>query len=868
MMKSSEIRSLFLQFFQEKNHLVLPSSSLVPEADPTLLLTNAGMVQIKPYFLGEATPPSPRLATVQKCFRTVDIEKVGNERTLTFFEMLGNFSVGDYFKEGAIAYAWEFLTRRVHLAPERLYPSIYPDDDEAFQAWQKIAGVPAERIVRLEDNWWEMGPVGPNGPDSEIYYDRGESFGCGKPSCGPGCDCPRFVEVWNLVFMQYYTDPTGVRTPLPTKNIDTGMGFERLTMILQDKPTVYETDLFMPIIERAAGVAGVRYGTNERVDFSLRVIADHSRAVTFLIADGVLPSNEGRGYILRRILRRAVRHGRLLGLERPFLSEMVGVVIQIMGSAYPELNQRRDFILKIVEMEEGRFSQTLTVGLSVLDQMIVKAREVGQDRLSGDDVFRLYDTFGFPVELTVELAREAGLSVDLEGFERAMERQREKARAAAKFGVGPRQSLEAYAQLPLDVTFLGYERLDATSQIVGMIVAGQLVGRMEAGDEGELVLRETPFYAEAGGQVGDTGTISNERGVAEVLDTQRPVPNLIVHRVRIVEGALLSGDIVEASVDADRRADIARHHSATHLLHKALREVLGTHVQQAGSLVAPDRLRFDFSHFRPVSPDEIAAIEARVNHEIQRNVPKQTTITTYQEALAAGAMALFGEKYGERVRMVCFGDYSCELCGGTHVERTGDIGYFLITSEASVGAGVRRIEAVAGQRADAIVREKLAVLDRLSKRLGGDVEARVQALLEELQEERRHVSQLQRQLAASQVDRLLRQATKVDGVNVISAAVQVPSQEALREMGDIVRERAGRGVVVLGSVINGKPGLVAMVTPGVGVNASELVRKVAGTIGGSGGGRPDVAQAGGRFPEKLDEALGQVVPLVRAQLER
>jgi alanyl-tRNA synthetase len=868
MMTSSDIRSLFLRFFQEKNHLVLPSSSLVPEADPTLLLTNAGMVQIKPYFLGEATPPSPRLASVQKCFRTVDIEKVGNERTLTFFEMLGNFSVGDYFKEGAIAYAWEFLTRRVHLAPERLYPSIYPDDDEAFQAWQKIAGVPAERIARLEDNWWEMGPVGPNGPDSEIYYDRGESFGCGKATCGPGCDCPRFVEVWNLVFMQYYTDPTGVRTPLPTKNIDTGMGFERLTMILQDKPTVYETDLFMPIIERAAAVAGVHYGAKERTDFSLRVIADHSRAVTFLIADGVLPSNEGRGYILRRILRRAVRHGRLLGIQQPFLSETVDRVIQIMGSAYPELHQRRDFIMKIVEMEEGRFSQTLTVGLSVLDQMIAKAREAGQDRLSGDDVFRLYDTFGFPVELTVELAREAGLSVDLEGFERAMERQREKARAAAKFGAGPRPSSEAYAQLPLDVTFLGYERLDATSQIVGMIVAGQLVGKMEAGDEGELVLRETPFYAEAGGQVGDTGKISNERGVAEVLDTQRPVPNLIVHRVRILEGSLLSGDIVEASVDAERRADIARHHSATHLLHKALREILGTHVQQAGSLVAPDRLRFDFSHFRPVSPDELAAIEARVNQEIQRNLPKETTITTYQEALAAGAMALFGEKYGERVRMVCLGDYSCELCGGTHVDRTGDIGYFLITSEESVGAGVRRIEAVAGQRADAIVREKLAVLDRLSKRLGGDVEARVQALLEELQEERRRVSQLQRQLAASQVDRLLRQATKVDGVNVISAAVQVPSQEALREMGDVVRERAGRGVVVLGSVINGKPGLVAMVTPGVRVNASELVRKVASTIGGSGGGRPDVAQAGGRFPEKLDEALDQVVPLVRAQLER
>jgi alanyl-tRNA synthetase len=868
MMTSSEIREKFLRFFQEKNHLVLPSSSLVPQGDPTLLLTNAGMVQIKPYFLGEAIPPSVRLTSVQKCFRTVDIETVGNERNLTFFEMLGNFSVGDYFKEGAIAFAWEFLTKRVGLAPERLYPSIYPDDEEAFQAWQKITGVPAERIVRLEDNWWAMGPVGPNGPDSEIYYDRGEAFGCGKETCGPGCDCARFLELWNLVFMQYYTDETGATTPLPSKNIDTGMGFERLTMILQDKPTVYETDLFWPIIERASAVAGVNYGTSERGNYSLRVIADHSRAVTFLIADGVLPSNEGRGYILRRVLRRAIRHGRLLGIQRPFLAETVLVVIRKMGQAYPELLQRQDFILKVVEMEESRFNQTLTVGLGVLDQMIATARETGQNQLSGEDVFRLYDTFGFPIELTVELARESGLTVDIEGFERAMERQKERARAASKFGAGPRQNFEAYAQLPLEVTFLGYERLDATSQIVGMIVGGQLVGKMECGDEGEIVLRETPFYAEAGGQVGDTGKIANERGVAEVLDTHRPVPNLIVHRVRIVDGSLLSGDMVEASVDAERRSDIARHHSATHLLHKALREVLGTHVQQAGSLVAPDRLRFDFTHFRPVSAEEISNVEARVNHEIQCNLTKETTITTYEEALAAGAMALFGEKYGERVRMVCLGDYSCELCGGTHVERTGDIGFFFITSEESVGAGVRRIEAVVGLPAERLVREKVAVLDRLTKRLGADVEGRVQALLEELQEERRRILQLQRQLAAGEVDRLLGQRVTVDGVNVISATVQAPSPEALREMGDVVRERAGRGVVVLGSVFNGKPGLVAMVTPGVGVNASDLVRKVAGTIGGSGGGRPDLAQAGGRFPEKLSEALDQVVPLVRAQLMR
>ena len=865
-MTSREIRQKFLRFFEEKNHLVLPSSSLVPQGDPSMLLTTAGMVQMKPFFLGEAVPPAPRLASVQKCLRTVDIDSVGDERHLTFFEMLGNFSVGDYFKDGAIAFAWEFLTTWVGLAPERIYPSIFPDDEDAFRAWQTIAGVSPERIVRLEDNWWKAGPIGPNGPDSEIYYDRGESYGCGKETCGPGCDCPRFLETWNLVFMQYYTDATGAITPLPRKNIDTGMGLDRLTMLLQDKRTVYETDLFLPIIERIATVAGVTYGTNERTDYSLRVIADHSRAVTFLIADGVLPSNEGRGYILRRILRRAVRHGRQLGIQHPFLTEAVQVVIDLMGDAYPELRQRRDFVVRVVEMEEGRFSQTLTIGLSVLDQLIAKARESGQKQLAGEDVFRLYDTYGFPVELTVELANEAGLGADVNGFEQSMARQREKARAASKFGAGARQNPEAYAQLPLEVTFLGYERLDATTQLVGMIVGGQLVGRMEVGDEGEVVLSETPFYAESGGQVGDTGKISNERGVADVLDTQRPAPNLIVHRVRITEGELLSGDIVEASVDAARRADIARHHSATHLLHKALRETLGTHVQQAGSLVAPDRLRFDFTHFRPVTPEEIAAIEARVNQEVQYNLPKETTITTYQEALAAGAMALFGEKYGDRVRMVCLGDYSCELCGGTHVDRTGDIGFFFIAAEESVGAGVRRIEAVVGQSADHLVRQRLSVLDRLAKRLGGDVEPRVHALLEELQEERRSVAQLQHQLAAGQVDRLLGQSVKVDGVNVISASVQAPNQEALRQMGDIVRERAGRGVVVLGSIFNGKPGLVAMVTPGVEVNASELVRKVAGTIGGSGGGRPDVAQAGGRYPEKLEQALQEVLPFVRARL--
>jgi alanyl-tRNA synthetase len=863
---STEIRQMFLKFFQQKSHVVLPSASLVPASDPTLLFTSAGMVQMKPFFLGEASPPAPRLATIQKVFRTVDIDKVGNERNLTFFEMLGNFSVGEYFKAEAIAFAWEFLTKWAEFPPERLYPTVFPDDDEAFELWQSVAGVPASRITRLDENWWAAGPVGPNGPDSEIYYDRGAEYSCGKETCAPGCDCPRFLEVWNLVFMQYETDVNGVRNPLPRKNIDTGMGLERLTMLLQGKQTVYETDLFFPIIELAAGVAGVSYGSAEQSDYALRVIADHSRAVTFLIADAVLPSNEGRGYILRRILRRAVRYGRKLGIQRAFLTETVGEVIRLFSPAYPELAQRADFVLRVVEIEEARFSQTLSIGLSLLEEIIATVRARGSAEISGEDVFRLYDTYGFPIELTTELAEENGLSVDLAGSERAMERQRALARAASRFAPGQRQSAEVYAQLPLDVTFLGYDRLNASSQIVGMMAGGQLLGELHAGDQGELVLRETPFYAESGGQVGDTGQIRNERGVADVLDTQRPVPNLIVHRVRVSEGSLLSGDVVEATVSFERRSDVARHHTATHLLHKALRETLGTHVQQAGSLVAPDHLRFDFTHFVSVSPEELAAIEARVNQEIRANLPKSTTITTYQEALTAGAMALFGEKYGEQVRMVCLGEYSCELCGGTHVERTGDIGYFLIESEASIGAGVRRIEARSGAAADRAVRDQLGVLERLGQRLGGDVESRVQGLLEELQGERRHAQQLQRQLAQAEAKRLIETAQTVGNVKVVTGRLRDTNQVALREMGDLIRSQLAPSVTALGSVLEGRPLFVVMATADAGVNARDIAAKVAPTLGGSGGGRPDVAQAGGRNAEKLGEALAQVVGLVEAQL--
>jgi alanyl-tRNA synthetase len=867
MLSSGEIRDLFLQYFQEKGHLILPSSSLVPTNDPTLLLTNAGMNQFKPYFLGEATPPAVRLATVQKCFRTGDIEKVGNERNLTFFEMLGNFSIGDYFKEGAIAFAWDFLTTRLGFDPDKLWPTIFPDDEVAFELWQRVAGVPASRIIRLEENWWEAGPIGPNGPDSEIYVDRGAELSCGRSTCAPGCDCPRFLEVWNLVFMQFSRDENGVSTPLPRQNIDTGMGLERLTMLLQGKSTVYETDVFEPIIQRAAEIAGVHYRADDRTDFALRVVADHSRSITFLIADAVIPSNEGRGYVLRRLLRRAVRFGRLLGIQKPFLTEIVSTVVSMLGRWYPELVQRESFILKAVEMEETRFSQTLSNGLTLLDQLIETIRERGQTELPGEEVFRLHDTFGFPIELTTELAHEAGFSVDLAGAEAALSRQRELARASSRFGSGRRHNLEVYRQLPLEVAFLGYDHVDASTQIVGMVAGGSIVGGMVAGEEGEIVLRETPFYAESGGQVGDTGQIVNERGVAEVVDTQRPVPTLIVHRVRVIRGSLLSGDMVKATVDRERRGEIIRNHSATHLLHRALRDKLGTHVQQAGSLVAPERLRFDFTHFQPVSADDLAEIEARVNAEIRANLLKETEITTYQEALAAGAMALFGEKYGDRVRMVRLGDYSAELCGGIHVDRTGDIGYFLITSEESVGAGVRRVEAATGAAASQLARGRITLIDRLAQRLGGEVETRVQALLDELQTERRVVQQLQRQLAGNEVERLLESRKKVGDVWVVAAQVSVPGPDALRELGDLIRNKLSPSVAALGGVFNGRPGLVVMATANAGVNARDVVAAIAPIIGGSGGGRPDVAQAGGRHPEKLGDALAQVASVVARQLE-
>lgn len=870
-MASDEVRRTFLGYFRENGHLIVPSSPLIPHGDPTLLLTNAGMVQMKPYFLGEEQPPSPRLTSAQKCFRTVDIDIVGNERTLTFFEMLGNFSVGDYFKEGAIKFAWELSTKRFNIPADRIWVSIYPDDDEAYALWKKIANLPAERLVRLDDNWWgPAGETGPCGPDSELYYDRGPEVGCGKPDCRPGCDCARFLEFWNLVFMQFYQDENKVRTPLPRKHIDTGMGLERMSMLLQGRSSVYETDLFRPIIARGEELVGARYGADGKIDFSLRVLADHSRAATFLIADGVLPSNEGRGYILRRILRRAVRHGRMMGLDRPFLSETAEVVIDKMGAAYPELVDRRDFILKVIRVEESRFNQTLNVGLSVLSDVIADLRARGAREVPGEEAFRLYDTYGFPKELTAEVARENGLSVDFAGFEKAMAKQRELARSAAKFGLGPRQAIEVYEQLAVgETTFIGHDVLETNTRVVGIIVGGQSVEKATAGQEVEIVLQQTPFYPEGGGQIGDTGWITGEGGKIQVLDTQRPLPLLISHRGVVSEGYVEVGDLVHAEVDGERRWDTARHHTSTHLLHKALREVLGPHATQSGSFVGPDRLRFDFAHLTAVSRDELAEVERIVSEKIRANLEVSTTVASYAEATAAGAVALFGEKYGETVRMVSIDSYSRELCGGTHVSRTGDIGTFVIIGESSIGAGLRRIEALAGRAADTYLAEQRAILDRLSRRLDSRrVEERVESLLGEIQDLRREVAQLQRTLSARQVDSLVAKAQEVDGVKVVAAQVPVPSMDALREMGDLLKAKLGPSVVVLGTVIGDKPSFVAMVSPNVNVHAGNLVKQVASVVGGGGGGRPDVAQAGGKDPTKIGDALDRVKALVREALKK
>ena len=873
-MTGDEIREVFLHFFKEKGHEVVPGSSLVPQADPTLLLTSAGMVQFKHYFTGEAIPTNPRLASCQKCFRATDIESVGDSKHLTFFEMLGNFSVGDYFKKEAITWAWEFVTQRLELPTERLWVTIFLDDDEAFGYWRE-EGIPEARILRFgeEDNFWgPAGETGPCGPCSEIHYDLGPGVGCGKPECGPNCECGRFIEIWNLVFTQYDQQRDGRRLPLPKPNIDTGLGLERTAAAIQGKPSVYETDLIAPLIEQASRLAGKVYGEDETTDRAIRIVAEHGRAVTFLISDGIVPSNEWRGYVLRRVLRRAALFGRKLGLERPFLGELAQAVISQMGPQYPELVKNRDSILSIIEGEEERFNQTLSVGLNLLDSIVEEARERGELSISGGEVFRLYDTYGFPKELTDEIAAESGLSIDSEGFEQEMERQRERARAAQKSVTIDTQLVYSSAD-QTDSKFIGYDRITHASSVEWLNFDDKSQHSVSEGQEVDIVIKETPFYGEMGGQVGDTGEIRGDNGRIVVANTFRTPKDTTIHHGKVVEGTISLGDVVEAIVDEKCRLDIARNHTATHILQAALRQVLGTQVQQAGSLVAPDRLRFDFTYPGSPTRDQLTEVQRIVNERVRQNLPVKSRIIPYREAIAKGALAFFGEKYGEEVRVLEIGDpvISTELCGGTHVKQTGEIGLFLIIDESSIGAGMRRIEAVTGRGAEELVEARLSLVEETAQELrvpASEIKSRISALQTELDAERKRALSLERELQRHTVDSLLNKAESIAGVTVLAAKVSASNMESLRYVGDLIKERLGSVVVVLGAVYGNQANFVAMVTPDLvarGLNAGQIVKQVAAVAGGSGGGRAALGQAGGKDKRKIDDALRLVRRLVEGK---
>jgi len=869
-----EIRRAFLRFFEGKGHTVLPSSPLIPQGDPTMLLTTAGMVQIKPYFLGLATPPSPRLASCQKCFRTTDIESVGDTKHLTFFEMLGNFSVGDYFKKEAIDWAWDFVTQWLKLPPERLWITIFLDDEEAFKCWQEV-GVSTERITRLgeEDNFWgPAGDSGPCGPCSEILYDFGEKFGCDKPDCGPGCDCGRFSEIWNLVFTQYNQDKEGRRTPLPKPNIDTGMGLERTAAVMQGKISVYETDLFAPVVARVCGLAGKQYGQvdktlrDEAADRAISIVAEHARGITFLIADGVVPDNEGRGYVLRRILRRASLFGRKLGIKR-FLEDVATEVIQNMQPVYPELGQNYVHICRVIDEEEKSFHETLDFSLNLFDGLLEERKNETEKTISGQIAFPFYDTYGLPREILAEVAEQGGFTVDWEGFEKEMEQQRERARAARKSKLGEIAEAPSYTQgrgnLP-EIEFVGYDsqELKHRSDVLLLTLKGTWKTRLFEGDEGEVVLRETPFYGEMGGQVGDMGEILGQAGRFIVEDTIRPWPELIIHRGKVVEGYISLSDAVEAKVDEKRRLDIARNHTATHLLQAALRAVLGERVRQSGSLVAPERLRFDFTHLGSINKEQLAKIQHLVNEKIRENLTvKIIEDMAYTEAVSMGAIALFEEKYGETVRVLKIGDppFSMEVCGGTHVKSTGEIGFFHITTEASIGSGMRRIEAVTGRGAEKLLEQRLSTLEALAQELETSPEkaqSKLSATLAELDKERKRAISLERKLASREAEDLQVRTTK--GIKFVSQKVSVTSSEAMREIGDRLRGKLVSGVVVLGAIYNDRPNFMAMVTPDLvakGFHAGEIVKQIATATGGGGGGTAELGQGSGKYSTKLDKAL-------------
>ena len=873
----NELRQMFLDFFESKGHLVMNSFSLVPQNDNSLLLINAGMAPLKPYFTGAEIPPRTRVATCQKCIRTGDIENVGKTaRHGTFFEMLGNFSFGDYFKHEAIAWSWEFLTKVVGLDENRLYPSVYEEDDEAFDIWNKEIGVPADRIFRFgkEDNFWEHG-AGPCGPCSEIYYDRGEKYGCGKPGCTVGCDCDRYMEVWNNVFTQFENDGEGHYETLKQKNIDTGMGLERLAVVVQDVDSIFDVDTLCALRNKVCEVAGKTYGVNHEDDVSIRLITDHMRSATFLISDGVMPTNEGRGYVLRRLIRRAARHGRLLGIEGPFLEKLSETVIEGSKDGYPELEEKKTFILNVLHNEESQFNKTIDQGLKILADLEAEMKEAGKSVLGGSDAFRLYDTYGFPIDLTKEILEEKGYTIDEDGFKEEMEVQRKRARESRAVSNYMGADATVYDEIDRNITteFTGYDKLEATSKVTVLTTETEIVDSLMEGQKGTIFVEKTPFYATMGGQEGDTGVITTANGVFRVEDTIKLRGGKYGH-VGVMESGMISGgEEVTLKVDEQERKDTCKNHSATHLLQKALKTVLGAHVEQKGSLVNPTRLRFDFAHFQAMTPEEIAETEALVNKEIQAALPVTTQIMGIEEAKKTGAMALFGEKYGDEVRVVSMGDFSVELCGGTHVANTANITLFKIVSEAGVAAGVRRIEALTGNNVIEYYRqmeENLHTIAKTLKTSPAEITEKITHLQKEVKELQSENESLKSKMAQDSLGNVMDQVVEVKGVKVLASAVDGVDMNGLRDLGDQLKEKLGEGVVVLTSAKDGKVSLLAMATQGAmdkGAHAGNLIKAAAAIVGGGGGGRPNMAQAGGKNPDKIPEAIAKVAELVEGQLK-
>ena len=881
-MTGNDIREKFLSYFADKGHTLVESSALVPHDDPTLLFTNAGMVQFKRLFTGEEKRDYTKAASSQRCVRAGgkhnDLDNVGyTARHHTFFEMLGNFSFGDYFKEDAINYGWEFLTQVIGLPPEKLWISVFEEDDEAFELWEKMEDLPKGRIVRLgeKDNFWAMGDTGPCGPCSEIHIDQGPEVGCDRPDCAVGCDCDRYLELWNLVFMQFERSEDGTMTPLPKPSIDTGMGLERIAAVVQGVHSNYDSDLFTPLINTMADVAGVSYGKDNATDTALRVIADHSRATTFLVADGVLPSNEGRGYVLRRVMRRAIRYGRGLGLDKPFLKSVTSRVIEEMAEAYPHLHDCTELLAQVVTNEEERFFETLDHGLDMLAKEMERLRQSGQKIVDGDFIFKLYDTYGFPVDIVRDAAIEEGFSIDEAGYNNAMEAQREQSRKSWKgsglseIGTGLKELISKGEK----TEFVGYSHKRHSSTITAIIAEnGENITSACKGEKVVVTTESSPFYAESGGQIGDKGQISTDSGKALIYDTVGAGEGLILHKAEVTEGAISRGAEAELVVENDRRQSIACNHTATHLLQAALTQVLGDHVKQSGSLVDEERLRFDFTHFSPITPEELRQVETIVNDAIRKNNGLETENLTKDEAISAGATALFGEKYGDTVRVVSIDSFSKELCGGTHVAATGEIGLVKIISETGIAAGVRRIEAVSGSRAFALFQEddsRLGTLSELLRSPADEIPGKIESLMAKVKELEKEVGRLNAKLSLSNLDSLIDGGKEIEGIKVISAEIPLDSAKTMREVGDKVRDKMGSGVAVLGGILNNKVSLLAIVSKDLTkkIQAGNLIKEVAAKVGGGGGGRPDMAQAGGTMPDKLPEALAAVSDCVEKQLK-